>query len=72
MSKVFEFKVKMTCDGCSGAVKRVLDKHLGKGVEQFEVNLEDQTVRVTSTMSADELLETIRKTGKETEMVSVS
>lgn len=27
---VYEFKVGMTCTGCSGAIKRILDKESGK------------------------------------------
>lgn len=71
-SKVFEFKVKMTCDGCSGAVQRVLNKHVGKGLENFDISLENQIVKVTSTMSADDLLETIKKTGNETQLISTT
>lgn len=30
LQRTLEFRVQMTCEGCSGAVKRVLDKHKGK------------------------------------------
>jgi copper chaperone len=43
----------------------------GQGVESVKILLEDQTVLVTSTLPADQLLETIKKTGKETTYVGV-
>ncbi|KIM87125.1 hypothetical protein PILCRDRAFT_64257 [Piloderma croceum F 1598] len=53
----------MTCSGCSGAVERVLKK--AEGVESFNVDLETQLVNVTGTIPYNELLEKIKKTGKE-------
>lgn len=41
----------------------------GQGVEKVDISLEDQTVLVTSTLPADQLLETIKKTGKTTSYV---
>jgi len=43
----------------------------GQGVESVKILLEDQTVLVTSTLPADQLLETIKKTGKETTYVGI-
>jgi copper chaperone len=43
----------------------------GQGVEKIDISLEDQTVLVTSTLSADQLLETIKKTGKTTSYIGV-
>lgn len=43
----------------------------GQGVEKVDISLEDQTVLVTSTLSADQLLETIKKAGKTTSYVGV-
>jgi copper chaperone len=43
----------------------------GQGVENVEILLEDKTVLVTSTLPADQLLATIKKTGKETTYVGV-
>jgi copper chaperone len=43
----------------------------GQGVEKVDISLEDQTVLVTSTLSADQLLETIKKTGKTTSYVGI-
>jgi len=64
MSKVHEFQVEMTCGGCSGAVERVLGKLQGLGVEKVECDLDAQRVYVTTTMTAEEILAIIKKTGK--------
>ncbi|XP_072398579.1 uncharacterized protein Atox1 [Diabrotica undecimpunctata] len=72
MSKVHEFNVKMTCDGCSGAVERVLNKLKDKGVEEFTINLDTQKVVVKSSLPANDVLEVIKKTGKETTLLSSS
>ncbi|CAG9762441.1 unnamed protein product [Ceutorhynchus assimilis] len=61
----------MTCEGCSGAVERVLNKNKDK-IETFSINLKDQRVKVKSALSADEVLEMIKKTGKDTEHVSTT
>jgi copper chaperone len=53
----------MTCGGCSGAVNRVLAKT--EGISSYDVSLEKQEVLVTGTIPYDELLEKIKKTGKE-------
>ncbi|EKV14969.1 Heavy metal-associated domain, HMA [Penicillium digitatum] len=60
----YKFNVTMTCSGCSGAVERVLKKL--EGVKTFDVSLETQTVNVTTepTLSYDNVLEKIKKTGK--------
>ncbi|XP_063231752.1 uncharacterized protein LOC134536115 [Bacillus rossius redtenbacheri] len=71
MSKVYEFNVAMTCGGCSGAVERVLGKLKGQGVEEVDISLEDQLVRVKSTLAPEELLEVIKKTGKATTYLGV-
>ncbi|XP_015778618.1 PREDICTED: copper transport protein ATOX1-like [Acropora digitifera] len=62
MATCHEFQVEMTCGGCSGAVTRVLNKK--GGVDKIEIDMEKQRVYVTSALSADELLETIKKAGK--------
>ncbi|XP_022663678.1 copper transport protein ATOX1-like [Varroa jacobsoni] len=64
MSKVYEFEVEMTCEGCSGAVKRVLGKLDGQGVTKVEIDLPNKRVFITSTLTSDQLLEVIKKTGK--------
>lgn len=40
-------------------------------VEKVDIDLDNKKVFVTSALSADELLETIKKTGKETSYVGV-
>ncbi|XP_023016014.1 antioxidant 1 copper chaperone [Leptinotarsa decemlineata] len=72
MAKVHEFKVTMTCEGCSGAVERVLGKLKGQGVEKIDINLENQTVKVETSLPAEVILDVIKKTGKETVYVSSS
>ncbi|XP_070554172.1 copper transport protein ATOX1-like [Ptychodera flava] len=66
-SKTHEFQVEMTCEGCSGAVNRVLKKL--DGVDDIQIDMEAQKVYVASTLSADVLLETIKKTGKATSYI---
>ncbi|KAF7793138.1 hypothetical protein EIP86_004247 [Pleurotus ostreatoroseus] len=59
----------MTCGGCSGAVERVLKKT--EGVSEYTVSLEEQLVTVKGTIGYDELLEKIKKTGKEVSAVTM-
>jgi len=61
-------KVAMTCEGCVGAVSRVLNKT--EGVESVDISLEDQTVKVKGTLNPQELVEIVSKTGKKTELMS--
>ncbi|XP_069703201.1 copper transport protein ATOX1 [Periplaneta americana] len=68
-AQVHEFKVEMTCGGCSSAVEKVLGKLKGQGVDKVDISLENQSVLVTSTLSADQLLEIIKKTGKTTSYI---
>ncbi|KAK2715506.1 hypothetical protein QYM36_010196 [Artemia franciscana] len=64
--EIHEFKVAMSCEGCSGAVERVLGKLKGQGVNNVDIDLPGQKVYVDSTLPEDFLLGTIKKTGKET------
>lgn len=68
--KIHEYTVQMTCEGCSGAVQRVLGKLEGKGISKINIDLKGQKVQVTSTLSAEEVLEVIKKTGKKVEYVN--
>ncbi|XP_023221261.1 copper transport protein ATOX1-like [Centruroides sculpturatus] len=70
MASTHEFQVEMTCEGCSGAVKRVLDK-LGDKINKVDIDLEKQRVYVESSMSSEELLAAIKKTGKTCSYVGV-
>ncbi|ENN77039.1 hypothetical protein HUJ04_011538 [Dendroctonus ponderosae] len=71
MAQVHEYKVAMTCEGCSGAVERVLNKQKDK-IEHFDIDLKAQQVKVRTALAADEVLEIIKKTGKDTQFVSTS
>eukprot|EP01018_Ginkgo_biloba_P016128 Gb_14860 [translate_table: standard] len=57
-------KVGMSCEGCVGAVKRVLNKM--EGVESYDVSLKDQKVTVKGNVKPEAVLQTVSKTGKET------
>ncbi|KAL4290723.1 hypothetical protein GQ457_14G021450 [Hibiscus cannabinus] len=64
MSQTVVLKVGMSCEGCVGAVKRVLGKM--QGVESFEVDLKEQKVTVKGNVQPDAVLQTVSKTGKKT------
>jgi len=68
-SQVYEFDVAMTCEGCSGAVERVLGKKAG--IENIKIDLPAKKVYVTSTLSSEEVLGYIKKTGKAASFVGV-
>ncbi|XP_030068678.1 copper transport protein ATOX1 [Microcaecilia unicolor] len=57
-----EFFVDMTCEGCSGAVVRVLNK---LGGVQYDIDLPNKKVVIESEHSVDTLLTTLKKTGKD-------
>lgn len=58
-----EFEVAMTCEGCSGAVTRILNK-LGDEVK-FEIDLPKKLVWIESEKDVEFLTETLKKCGKE-------
>ncbi|CAL8262227.1 unnamed protein product [Lota lota] len=58
-----EFEVAMTCEGCSGAVTRILSK-LGDEVK-FEIDLPKRLVWIESEKDVDFLTDTLKKCGKE-------
>ncbi|KAK2587238.1 hypothetical protein KPH14_002977 [Odynerus spinipes] len=68
-SQVYEFWVDMTCEGCVNSVQNVLNKK--EGVNDIKVNLDNKVVSVTSILSSDEILQTIKKTGKECRFVGI-
>ncbi|KAF0895956.1 hypothetical protein E2562_018029 [Oryza meyeriana var. granulata] len=57
-------KVGMSCQGCAGAVKRVLTKM--EGVETFDIDLEQQKVTVKGNVKPEDVFQTVSKTGKKT------
>ncbi|TYH87985.1 hypothetical protein ES332_D01G156200v1 [Gossypium tomentosum] len=54
MSQTVVLKVGMSCEGCVGAVKRVLGKM--EGVESYEVDLKEQKVTVKGQVQPDAVL----------------
>ncbi|CAO2836473.1 unnamed protein product [Amaranthus hypochondriacus] len=64
MSQTVVLKVAMSCQGCSGAVKRVLDKM--EGVESYDINLEEKKVTVRGNVQPEAVFQTVSKTGKKT------
>ncbi|VDI13278.1 copper transport protein ATOX1-like isoform X1 [Mytilus galloprovincialis] len=61
MSQTYQFNMEMTCEGCANAAKRVLGKQ-GDKVTEVVTDVPTKTVTVTSTLSADEVLEVLKKT----------
>ncbi|XP_078433781.1 copper transport protein ATX1-like [Wolffia australiana] len=66
MAETVVLRVKMSCQGCVGAVKRVLEKM--EGVESFDINLDEQKVIVKGSVKSEEVLKTVSKSGKNTEL----
>ena len=64
----YQYKVTMTCGGCSGAVERALKRV--DGIKDMKVSLEDQLVTVTTDLDKQYIFDVISKTGKKTEMVN--
>lgn len=68
------FDVGMTCEGCAGAVKRILGKV--EGVTDIETNVEAKTVVVThaNSVSKQDMLQKLEKwsasSGKSVALVS--
>uniref|UniRef100_A0AAX7TAJ5 Copper transport protein ATOX1 n=1 Tax=Astatotilapia calliptera TaxID=8154 RepID=A0AAX7TAJ5_ASTCA len=57
-----EFEVAMTCEGCSGAVTRILNK---MGDVKFEIDLPKKLVWIESDKDVDVLMTALQKSGKE-------
>lgn len=57
-------RVAMSCQGCVGAVNRVLSKM--EGVDSFDIELKEQKVTVKGNVNPDAVLQTVSKTGKKT------
>ena len=67
-----EFKVGMTCDGCSNACTRILNKI--EGVSKVECDIEGQQILVTGSADPQVMLTALMKwskaSGKSVELVS--
>ncbi|KAM3282815.1 copper transport protein ATX1 [Capsicum chacoense] len=57
-------KVGMSCQGCVGAVNRVLGKM--EGVESFDIDIKEQKVTVKGNVEPEAVFQTVSKTGKKT------
>ncbi|KAK3001548.1 hypothetical protein RJ639_021230 [Escallonia herrerae] len=64
MAETVVLKVGMSCQGCVGAVKRVLGKM--EGVETFDIDFDQQKVTVKGNVQREAVLQTVSKTGKKT------
>nr|AAF15286.1 copper chaperone homolog CCH [Glycine max] len=63
-SQTVVLKVGMSCQGCAGAMNRVLGKM--EGVESFDIDLKEQKVTVKGNVEPDEVLQAVSKSGKKT------
>lgn len=63
-----EFNVQMSCDGCAKAVTNALKKV--NGVTNVECNVSNQKVVVTGTASVNDMLEAVKKTGKQVYLIN--
>ncbi|GAV00246.1 hypothetical protein RvY_11127 [Ramazzottius varieornatus] len=66
-----EFNVEMTCEGCSGAIQRILEKQKGNGVSDYQIDLPNKKVYIDSTLPSDQLLATLQKSKKDVKYVGV-
>ncbi|EES06905.1 hypothetical protein BDA96_04G176000 [Sorghum bicolor] len=57
-------KVAMSCEGCAGAVRRVLSKM--EGIETFDIDLKEQKVTVKGNVKPEDVFQTVSKSGKKT------
>ncbi|XP_027365742.1 copper transport protein CCH-like [Abrus precatorius] len=63
-SQTVVLKVGMSCQGCAGAVNRVLGKM--EGVESFDIDVKEQKVTIRGNIQPEEVLQAVSKTGKKT------
>ncbi|XP_010427430.1 PREDICTED: copper transport protein CCH isoform X1 [Camelina sativa] len=67
MAQTVVLKVGMSCQGCVGAVNRVLGKMEGlHGVESFDIDIKEQKVTVKGNVEPEAVFQTVSKTGKKT------
>jgi len=60
-------KVEMMCEGCAGAVRRILTKV--EGVDNIDITVADNKVVITGKqLNANELVEKVAKSGKATQL----
>jgi copper chaperone len=70
-SSTYEYYCGMTCDGCKGAITRLLSKC--EGVESFEADVQEKKLIVKGTANPEAVLEKLSKwanaSGKELRLV---
>jgi len=68
----YEFEVEMTCEGCSGAVNRILDRRHGNDIDDHKVDLEAQKVWVsTSKLDVEAIQAILEKSGKKVKFIGL-
>ncbi|CAD6198946.1 unnamed protein product [Caenorhabditis auriculariae] len=65
----YVFEMGMTCGGCANAARRVLGKLGEDKVKINEIDPETKKIVVTSDLPASEILEALKKTGKEVKQI---
>ena len=69
--KKYEIYAAMSCDGCKGAITRILNKV--EGITSFNCDVTNKTVTVQGTASKDSIMEKLNKwssaSGKEVRFV---
>lgn len=69
LTKSYEFKVEITCEGCVNALKNSLTKTYGDRLVNVDANVQTRHVVVTikgdPLPSYEEVTEAVKKTGKE-------
>ncbi|KAK5969786.1 HMA domain-containing protein [Trichostrongylus colubriformis] len=66
----YTFEMAMTCDGCANAARRVLSKLGEDKVTVDKIDVGTKQVIVTSDLAANDILEALKKTGKEVKQLS--
>ncbi|CAI5445405.1 unnamed protein product [Caenorhabditis angaria] len=61
----YVFEMAMTCGGCANAARKVLGKLGEDKVKIDDINVETKKITVTTDLPADDILEALKKTGKE-------
>ncbi|EPB77191.1 heavy metal-associated domain protein [Ancylostoma ceylanicum] len=61
----YTFEMAMTCEGCANAARRVLGKLGEDKVTIDKIDVGTKQVVVTTDLPASDILEALKKTGKE-------
>ncbi|XP_042385967.1 copper transport protein ATX1-like [Zingiber officinale] len=64
MAATVVLRVAMSCQGCAGAVRRLLTSM--EGVESFDVDLQEQKVTVKGNVTPEVVFQTVSRSGKKT------